>query len=192
MKKVESTFWGMSLSLTLICLIFTGLMAAVYEITLEPIALAAKQKQENAIKAVQHDFDKMESDTVRLENGNAFPVFITYKSGKWTGTAVESSALGFGGDIRLMVGFDTEGNVIDYSVLSHNETPGLGSKMDPWFKQSLKGRNMNGKKLRVSKDGGDIDAITAATITSRAFLKAVNNAYKAYSSIKENNKSQEP
>lgn len=192
MKKVESTFWGMSLSLTLICLIFTGLMAAVYEITLEPIALAAKQKQEEAIKAVQHDFDTMESDTVRLENGNAFPVFITYKSGKWTGTAVESSALGFGGDIRLMVGFDTEGNVIDYSVLSHNETPGLGSKMDPWFKQSLKGRNMNEGKLKVSKDGGNIDAITAATITSRAFLKAVNNAYKAYSSIKENNKSQEP
>lgn len=167
-------------------------MAAVYEITLEPIALAAKQKQEEAIKAVQHDFDKMESDTVRLENGNVFPVFMTYKSGKWTGTAVESSALGFGGDIRLMVGFDTEGNVIDYSVLAHNETPGLGSKMDPWFKQSLKGRNMNEGKLKVSKDGGNIDAITAATITSRAFLKAVNNAYKAYSSIKENNKSQEP
>ena len=84
----------------------------------------------------------------------------------------------------VLVGFDTEGNIIDYSLLSHAETPGLGSKASNWFKKGAKGditgKNPGTQSLTVSKDGGEIDAITASTITSRAFLQAVNNAWSAY------------
>ena len=100
------------------------------------------------------------------------------------GPAVESSANGFGGALTVLVGFDNDGNIIDYSLLSHAETPGLGSKAADWFKKGAKGditgKNPGEVALTVSKDGGQIDAITASTITSRAFLLAVNNAYAAY------------
>ena len=89
------------------------------------------------------------------------------------------------GYVGVLVGFDKEGNIIDYSLLSHAETPGLGSKAADWFKKGAKGditgMNPGQGALVVNKDGGQIDAITASTITTRAFLKAVNNAYAAYS-----------
>ena len=92
---------------------------------------------------------------------------------------------GFGGALNVLVGFDKDGNIIDYSLLSHAETPGLGSKAADWFKKGQKGditgKNPGKGALVVNKDGGDVDAITASTITTRAFLNAVNNAYAAYS-----------
>ena len=106
--------------------------------------------------------------------------------GQVVGAAVESfTNKGFSGEIRVIVGFDTEGKIKDYSVLQHSETPGLGSKMQEWFrtdrnKQNVIGREV-GSGLKVSKDGGDVDAITAATISSRAFLDAINRAYAAFS-----------
>ena len=85
---------------------------------------------------------------------------------------------------KIIDDFDNDGNIIDYSLLSHAETPGLGSKAADWFKKGAKGditgKNPGEAALTVSKDGGQIDAITASTITSRAFLLAVNNAYAAY------------
>jgi electron transport complex protein RnfG len=99
-----------------------------------------------------------------------------------------------------MVGFDTEDRVVNYAVLSHAETPGLGSKMNDWFRDTARpnqvvvGRNLSEGNLSVSKDGGQIDAITASTITSRAFLEAINRAYMVYkksdvdsSATKQNN-----
>ncbi len=103
------------------------------------------------------------------------------RNGELVGTAVKTyTNNGFGGKVWLMVGFNPNGTISNYSVLEHKETPGLGSKMDLWFTKNGKG-NIIGKKpgttgLKVSKDGGDIDAITAATISSRAFLDAVNRA----------------
>lgn len=91
--------------------------------------------------------------------------------------------MGFGGELRILVGFTPEGAISGYTVLQSAETPGLGAKAATWFQQGAKG-NIIGKNpatpLKVSKDGGDVDAITASTITSRAFLKAVNQAYAAY------------
>ena len=73
--------------------------------------------------------------------------------------------------------------LVVYTLLEHAETPGLGAKADKWFQKGEKG-DIIGKSpaepLSVSKDGGKVDAITASTITSRAFLLAVNNAYNAY------------
>ncbi|KAA6343920.1 Electron transport complex subunit RsxG [termite gut metagenome] len=121
------------------------------------------------------------------KNGKKTIAFIVYpaKNGdQLVGIAVASVALGFGGELKVLVGFDVEGNIHNYSLLSHSETPGLGSKASDWFKEgnkgSIKGLNPGIKPLTVSKDGGDIDAITASTITSRAFLSAINKAYAAY------------
>jgi len=87
------------------------------------------------------------------------------------------------GALKLLVGFDPEGKILGYTLLEHAETPGLGAKADKWFQKGEKG-DIIGKDpkepLTVSKDGGQVDAITASTITSRAFLLAVNNAYNAY------------
>ena len=103
------------------------------------------------------------------------------------GAAVESTAGGFGGDLKVLVGFDTDGKILGYTVLQHAETPGLGAKADKWFQKDGKGciigKSPATDKLTVKKDGGDIDAITASTITSRAFLLAVTQACQAYKSV---------
>ncbi|MFS6555200.1 FMN-binding protein, partial [Parabacteroides distasonis] len=103
------------------------------------------------------------------------------------GAAVESTTMGFGGDLKVLVGFSGDDKILGYTVLQHAETPGLGAKADVWFKNeaaptsNIVGRTMDAAKpLTVSKDGGEINAITASTITSRAFLNAVNQAYSAY------------
>ncbi|NBK98476.1 MAG: FMN-binding protein, partial [Erysipelotrichia bacterium] len=106
------------------------------------------------------------------------------------GTAVEAKSMGFGGELKILVGFDADGKIYNYSLLAHAETPGLGSKAADWFKEgnkgSIKGLNPGEKQLAVSKDGGQVDAITASTITSRAFLNAVNVAYSAYKGNTQN------
>ena len=130
-----------------------------------------------------------ESDTIFSEkDGKKNVDFIVYpaKNGEeLVGTAVEAKSMGFGGELKVLVGFNAEGKIYNYSLLAHTETPGLGSKAADWFKKGGKGditgMNPGQKALTVSKDGGQVDAITASTITSRAFLQAVNNAYAAYS-----------
>ena len=82
-----------------------------------------------------------------------------------------------------MVGFLPDGTIRNISVLEHAETPGLGDKMEKkkssWSEQ-FNGKNPESYKLQVTKDGGSVDAITAATISSRAYADAVDRAYKAY------------
>jgi len=159
MEKLQSSFKNMALSLTIISMVAAGALAGVYMLTLENIEAQKKAKQEAAKLAVL--------------------------AGHEDGTAIETSVDGFGGTIRLMVGFDAEGNILGYEILEHQETPGLGSHIEHWFKnadkpnQNIIGRKADGK-FAVSKDGGEIDAITAATISSRAFLKAINQAYAEF------------
>ena len=152
-----------------------------------PIAEANAKALSDAIALVVPGFDNNPAEapeTVDL-NGATYKIYKATKGGEFIGAAVESSANGFGGALNVLVGFDKEGNIIDYSLLSHAETPGLGSKAADWFKKGAKGditgKNPGKGALVVNKDGGDVDAITASTITTRAFLNAVNNAYAAYS-----------
>lgn len=176
MKKIESTFWGMSLSLTLICLITAGLVALVYQLTLDPINEAKRKKLEASLTNVLPD-----CENIIKEDRNDVELYKAYDNdNKLVGMAVEVSEIGFGGNIRMLVGFDSEGKVVDYSILEHSETPGLGSKMTEWFSTRIPGIQMGEKELKVSKDGGEIDAITAATISSRAFLKGINSAYAIF------------
>jgi len=128
------------------------------------------------------------TDTVRQNDAKGKElVYIIYQiqdaQQQDLGAAVESTTGGFGGSLKVLVGFDTDGKILGYALLEHAETPGLGAKADKWFQKGEKG-DIIGKDpiepLTVSKDGGQVDAITASTITSRAFLLAVNNAYNAY------------
>jgi len=181
----------MLLVLTGVTVASVALLAYVNELTKGPIADANAKTLNEALKQVLPAFDNnpvAEADTVFGEkDGKKFVDFIIYpakKGNEGIGAAVEAKSLGFGGELKVLVGFDSEGKIFNYSLLSHVETPGLGSKAADWFKKDQKGdivgMNPGEKPLTVSKDGGQVDAITASTITSRAFLNAVNAAYQAY------------
>ena len=190
MAKLESSFKNMLLVLGGISLFSALTLGSMYKLTEAPIAASKKAKQESAIKAVLPPFERIaDVEKITVEGvTDTFNVYKAYdKTDKFVGAAVESfSKNGFSGEIKVMVGFDVEGSIVDYSVLEQKETPGLGTKMLDWFKtdknnQNIKGKNPAQNNLTVSKDGGEIDAITAATISSRAFLEAVQLAYAAYS-----------
>lgn len=179
----------MLLSLTIICMSAGAILAGVNMYTSEPIALSKATALEKAIKEVTPDFDNnpvQDAYKAITSDGDSLLIYPAVKDGKQVGVAVDSNTKnGFSGEIKIIVGFDMEGKLVDYSVLQHAETPGLGSKMQEWFRTEKNNQNVIGKslangELAVTKDGGDVDAITASTITSRAFLNAVNRAYSAY------------
>lgn len=184
MKRLESNFINMVLSTTIVALLAAGILGYVFTVTKDPIAATKKAKQEQAIKDVLPEGAVLNADMIQEIDGCTInPAFDA--EGNFVGAAVESNdPLGFGGNVKVMTGFDAEGNIINYSVLEQAETPGLGVKMLEWFKKGNKGdiigKNPETNNLTVSKDGGDVDAITAATISSRAFLRAVNAAFAAY------------
>lgn len=182
----------MVLVLVGVALITGGILAYVNHITEAPIKLQADKTLADGIKAVMGgvQLSVAENDTVKQTIKGKEAVFVIHKtvdSNKQDlGVAVESTTGGFGGDLKVLVGFDKDGNILGYTILQHAETPGLGAKADKWFqkdgKGSIIGKNPNKDNLTVKKDGGDVDAITASTITSRAFLLAVTQAYNAYKS----------
>ena len=194
MKKLESTFRNMVLVLGGITVFAAGSLGLVNELTKEAIKKAEQASQEAAIKMVTPDFDNFPVDEkyyLYTESGDSLLCFPAKKDDKLIGVAIDSySDKGYGGIVNVMVGFDPNGVIINYSVLSHKETPGLGSKMVDWFRtdknnQNIIGRNPGKDKVWVSKDGGEVDAITAATISSRAFLDAIDRAFKAYMKSRE-------
>ena len=186
MKKIKSTLPNILLSLTTICLVAGAALSATNKFTEKAIAAAMEAELQSAISKVLPEFDNepaKERYKLALTEGDSLTIYPAKNAGQTVGYAIESySKNGFSGQIRLMVGFDTNGKILNFSILEHNETPGLGSKMQEWFstdknRQSIIGRDMTKGALKVSKDGGDIDAITASTISSRAFLEAINFAY---------------
>ena len=181
MKKLESTWYNMAIVLTLIAVIAGAALAYVNHLTEGPIKAIAEANEAAAIKAVLGVEDVSVMDTKTIGEGDAAAtVYLTDKGAAVkTGDPVNKS---FGGGLVIMVGLDNECHVLGYSVLTSNETPGLGAKAGEWFQKNGKGciigKTAGG--LHVMKDGGDVDAITASTITSRAFLNAVNNAQSAF------------
>jgi electron transport complex protein RnfG len=182
MAKTESTFKNMVLSLTLISLGASACLGFVYELTKEPIALSVLNKKLDAIKQVVPEFtNNPDEDMFRLPTGegDSLDIYPAKKDGKIIGYAVNTyTNKGFSGFISLMAGFKPDGTIINISVLTQKETPGLGTKMtDPGFKDQFNDKNPGEFQLKVKKDGGPVDAITAATISSRAFCDAVQRAY---------------
>lgn len=190
MKKLESSLLNMVLVLTLVAVVMGGILAYVNHLTEGPIKEQKEKALADGIKSVMcvNDLTVAKTDEVKQNDAKGKEmVFTIYQvkdaQGNDLGAAVESTTMGFGGDLKVLVGFDPEGNILGYTLLEHAETPGLGAKADQWFQKGQKG-DVIGKNpaepLTVSKDGGQVDAITASTITSRAFLLAINNAYTAY------------
>jgi electron transport complex protein RnfG len=182
MEKLESSFKNMLLSLVTICVVAATALAGIYLLTKDQIQKQQKEKQQQAILNVL----PAGVEIAAPETIDGMVIYRATLNGEAAGAAVETSAMGFGGEQKIIVGFDKEGKIFNYEVLEHQETPGLGDHIVEWFKNADKpGQNIIGRQatgdFRVSKgDGGDIDAITAATISSRAFLKAINQAYNAY------------
>ena len=177
----KSTFGNMVLVLSGICLVCSALLGTVYAVTKAPIEASELQKVNAAIAAVVPSFDNVPSEDVRSVEGGQ--IYTATQDGAPTGYAIKVSVGGFGGPLQLMVGFTPDGEVYNTSVISHSETPGLGAKIvdeNAAPRVGVKGKNPSASKLTVSKDGGEIDAITASTITSRAFLKGVNAAYEVF------------
>ena len=168
---VKSNLSNMVLALGMSCLFCSAMLGGAYALTKEPIEKAQAEKTKGAISQVLPHFETLEY----VEDQH---YYTALDGDKVVGYAIESSAMGFGGNINLMVGITPDGVVYNTSVLSHSETPGLGAKCntDTKFMDQWKGFDPSVKQLSVKKDGGDVDAITASTITSRAYTQAVANA----------------
>ena len=185
-SKKESTFVTMVLTLFLVTFVASAALGYLYELTKGPIAEVKLAKQNAAILQVVPEFDNEpteESYTIDVDGGT-LKFFPAKKNGELVGTAVNTfTTQGFSGEITLMVGFLPDGTINNISVLGHKETPGLGDKMQKnksdWSVQ-FNGKNPSDFQLSVTKDGGDVDVITASTISSRAFCDAVQRAYNAY------------
>lgn len=184
---VNSSFKNMTLCLFLICFVCSSLLAGVYALTKSPIEAAAKAKNEAAIKEVlPENAASIEEERSVTMGDKEYTYNLAYDAqGNTVGCAVNVTTLGFGGPILIKVGFDSEGVIYNTKVLSQSETPGLGAKCTEvgGFAEQFKGFNPAEKKLAVKKDGGDVDAITASTITSRAYAAGLATAVEVFQTI---------
>jgi electron transport complex protein RnfG len=122
-------------------------------------------------------------------DGDSIFLYTARKGEEVLGTAVETfTNKGFSGEFKLMVGIDPDGSIIKIAVIKHAETPGLGDKMEQDksdFHIQFMGKDPASFNLAVTKDRGDVDAITASTITSRAYCDAVTRAFEAFKQKKQ-------
>ena len=176
----------MVLTLLIISFVASLALGYVYQFTKGPIEMAKVAKINDAIKAVVPACDNNPSAEVYKValDKDSLNIYPAKKDGVLVGAAVETfTEKGFGGHISLIVGFLPDGTINDIAVISHHETPGLGDKMEKQksnFSLQFMGKNPKDFKLLVKKDGGNVDAITASTVSSRAFCDAVTRAYNAF------------
>lgn len=184
-QKPESNFVNMILTLLLIAIIAGMALGSVFVVTEEPIARAKEAKLKKALGKVLPEFDTVRVQQVKpLDGGDSLAFYSGFKDDQLVGTAIKSySNKGYGGTVEIMIGFKPDMTINNTAVLKHKETPGLGDKMSKsksdWSNQFI-GKDPKEFQLKVKKDGGDVDAITAATITSRAFCDAARRAYETY------------
>ncbi len=191
---MKSSIKNMTLSLGVVTVLAGALLALVHIVTREPISAAASAKVMEAVCRVTPAFDNDPlSQAWEYQPGDGVgkvTVYPAYAGGSFAGAAVQSySPNGFAGEIIVMYGFDADGEVSGFQVLEQAETPGLGAKMNEWFRsgegsRSVIGKNPSEVSMRVTKDRGEIDGITAATISSRAFLEALRLAFEAFREYK--------
>lgn len=192
---MKNSLINMILVLGGITLVASAAVGMVYRVTEEPIALAKEANTNEALGEVLPAFDNTVAEPAALD-GMELIVYTASKGGATVGYAVQTATqLGYSGQFKLMVGFTPEGEVRNVKVVEHKETPGLGSKMtaegNPLLK-SFVGKNPSRMSLAVKKDGGEVDALTAATITSRAYVDAVARAFKAVTGVMGSASADEP
>lgn len=179
-KKLESNLKNMILSLFFISMIMSAALGFVYNLTKGPIENANKQAEAKAVKDVLPAFDNDPIAEKQIIEG--LTLYPAKKDGNFIGCAINTfTDKGFSGRFTLMVGILADNNINNIVVLEQNETPGLGDKMkEPKFKDQFAKKNPNSMNMSVKKDGGEVDAIAASTITSRAFCDAILRAYDSF------------
>ena len=186
MSKKKDTFLNMVVSLFVITIIAGFSLGFVNDLTVGPKAKAKLEKKVNALKLVLPTFDNNPVDDILLVQSelakDSIEMYPAFSENKFVGAAViGSTEKGFSGLIKIMVGFNEGGNIKNIEVLEQKETPGLGTKMkDEKFLAQFREKNPSNFNLKVTKDGGEVDALTGATITSRAFGEAVQMAYDEF------------
>ena len=172
----KSTLRNMVLCLTAVCLVCAAVLGGIYALTCEPIRQANENILKASLSAVLPEGVEIGALETAAADGVSYEYYPAVKDGEVVAYAVKTGTIGFGGPLNLMVGVLKDGTVFNTSVLTCNETPGLGAKCkEPGFQSQFQGFGPD-KNLKVTKDGGDVDAITASTITSRAYTLAVSNA----------------
>jgi electron transport complex protein RnfG len=198
-NKVKSSFMNMVLTLMIITVVASLALGSIYNLTLEPIAAAKKAARERAIKLVLPAFDSINTFMVEIpddpalaDQGNgdqdSLVFYEAYKDGESIGVAVQTfSNQGYDPtQIQVMVGFLPDGVIDSTVVTQQKETPGLGTKMtEEKFNGQFSGKNPASFNLSVTKDGGDVDAITASTISSRAVCEAIKRAHRTFESYQK-------
>ncbi|MFD1316741.1 RnfABCDGE type electron transport complex subunit G [Namhaeicola litoreus] len=191
MSKKESSFLNMALSLIVITLVAGLSLGFINDLTLEPKQKAKLLKKTNALKTVLPVFDNnLVADVLKIKSEqvkDSIEMYPAFKENEFVGAAITgSSEKGFSGLVKLMVGFKPDGSIENIAVLEQKETPGLGTKMkDEKFLKQFRGKNPSNFDLKVTKDGGEVDALTGATISTRAFSEATQMAFDEYMKNKE-------
>lgn len=186
MGKKESTFINMTITLLLATIVAGVSLGYINDITTGPIAQAKLERKINAIKSVLPEFDNNPVEDIKWVYSeftqDSVEVYTGYLNKSLTGTAVVGySERGYGGPVKLMVGFSPDGTINDITVLEQKETPGLGTKIKgERFRRQFRGKHPRTYTLKVKKDQGDVDALTGATITTRAFTEATQSAYDVF------------
>ena len=186
MSSKVKEFTSPVITLVVISSLSAFVLGYVHNKTLEPIKEAKNNLELAAIAEVTGEFDNNPfAEKTIITSKNKKDKLVMYparKNGKISSIAIKTySNSGFGGRMEIMAGFNADGSVKSFKVISSNETPGLGSKVDePKFKEQFEGFHPDRQIMKVRQDGGDIDAVTAATISSRAVLNALERAFDAY------------
>ncbi len=174
----------MVLVLTVISVLAGGILATVNNVTKEPIAKALREEKMRAMRVVlpEYDNDPMSCTNVVTEDGRKWVFYVARKDGKFAGAAFEASSdQGYSGTIQIMVGVKPDNTIKGLEIIQHAETPGLGARIaEPSFRDQFNGRDIEKTTWKVKKDGGDIDAITGATISPRAVLDALRAGLSVY------------
>lgn len=190
MERLKSNLQNMVGVLVGVAFVCALLLAIFNKVTSGPVAeQAAKALQDGIKNVMKSDSVVVESDTiVEKEFNGKMLSFVVHNTNK--GVAVESTdPNAFGGNLKVLVGFAEDGEILGYTILESAETPGLGAKAIEWFLDEapgdIVGLNAWKNNLMVKQDGGEVNAITASTITSRAFLRAITQAWSAYRGDKD-------
>ncbi|MCK5073976.1 MAG: RnfABCDGE type electron transport complex subunit G [Bacteriovoracaceae bacterium] len=185
-KGLQSTFFNMVIVLFSVALVSSASLGFVYNLTKDKIAQAKAAKQLKAIEEViLPGYDNSPADDaydLAMAEGGELECFPAKLGDEVKSIAVKTfTKNAFSGEMWLMVGFLPDGTINKISIVDQKETPGLGTKVtENKFKSQFAGKNPGVFRLKVKKDGGDVDAITAATVSSRAVCDAVERAYKAF------------
>lgn len=183
MKKITAkAILVPTVALLAICLVATTLLALTNNVTAAKISENSVEKENSSRCVVLPDAISF-SDVTTLESG------VSYCVGKSdegeVGYVFTSGAKGYGGTVSVMIGIDMDGVITGIEILSHDETPGLGANSTkPEFKERFVGKSGELTVNKTSNEGQNIQAITAATITSKAVTSAVNAATAAFETVK--------